>query len=74
MPRAEVTKQYKTTVSIETRLLTAIDELTLRVNAVERKQTIVADAFGFIADQTRNIYGLTNLGPIFDAVTKKLRK
>jgi len=47
--------------------------LVARIEALEAKVKVLAEAPQFIADEARPIYGLGGIALIFDAIAKKLK-
>ena len=64
-----VAQKGKTTSNSEDVLV----ELTSRIEKLEARQSLVAESFQFVADETRGLFGLAPIALVFDAIAKKLR-
>lgn len=45
-----------------------------KVRALEAQNKVIVEAFDMLANETRVLYGISALAPLFDAVYEKLSK
>ena len=51
-----------------------LNELLDRITKLEKQNTVIRDAFQFVSDELRPMYGLAHVANIFDAIVKRLDK
>lgn len=50
-----------------------INELLARITVLESKQDDIIKAYDFVAAETRNSFGLTQVGRVFEAIAAKFK-
>lgn len=58
-------------LSVDT-LNSVINELMARITVLEDQQTVIVDGYEWIANETRQLFGMNHLARVFDAIYIKL--